>query len=388
MHSVTNVSGNEFPRLPNSQGLHESSAIFAESGQVPALSGLRGFAALWVMSFHLCSFLGNQEFLFFGFNLLSFFNAGHFGVDLFFVLSGCLLGRPFIMAMLGKSEAPKWRHFWLQRCRRILPAYWAQLGLLVLLAGWSSYDVKNLLAHITLTFNFFKNPSAINPVYWSLPIEWDFYLLLPIIALGFNGKRNFLIIVASSIVFVLAFRILCWQTLFRLNADGLWLFRLIVQLPARIDQFMIGILAAWLLITFQNSLVRWGPLISIASIALIALTATLTLHHGDVLDDSRVPWAYFQPTFVAIGFAGLIIASCTSRKGLSRLWSTRFMQFSGLVSYSLYLWHYPVGQYFSQHKLPGPVFTILFITTSFFIAYLSWRFIERRFFFGNTTLYR
>lgn len=340
------------------------------------------------MGFHLCSFFGNPEFQFLGFNLFAFFYAGHYGVDLFFVLSGYLLGRPFIWAMLQKDPAPEWRSFWLNRCRRILPAYWVQLVVLMLLVGWGSYDTKTTLMHFSLSFNFIKNSSVVNPVYWSLPVEWNFYLLIPIIALLFRTSKHFLLVVLFSVVFAIMFRVLCWQTLFRLNSDGLWLFRLIIQLPARIDQFMIGILAAWLCITCRNSLLRWSWPISIGGVVIVGLTAVLTLQHGDALDSSRVPWAYFQQTFAAIGFAGLIIAASVGKEGLSRLWSTSFMQFSGTISYSLYLWHYPVGQYLLQHKLPWQMFLVLFITASFSIAYLSWRFIERRFMSGNPAPHR
>jgi peptidoglycan/LPS O-acetylase OafA/YrhL len=353
--------------------------LIEKPAYIPALTGLRGFAALSVVAFHLYAFLGSPALVVFGFNVLAFLQAGHYGVDLFFVLSGYLLSRPFIDAMLEKKQAPKWLSFWWQRCLRILPAYWFQLIVLISLTGWGAYSLKTLLMHASLTFNLIKNPSALNPVYWSLPVEWNFYLVMPFIAWLFRSSKYFLWLVFLSIVFSITFRIICWQTLFSSGNDGLWLFRLIIQLPGRIDQFMIGMLAAWLVAVYAKTLLHYCLLITLISISMIAATAAMTLHLGDVLDASRVPWVYFQQTIAALGFAGLIITASVSKTGLSVLWSTHFMHFSGLISFSLYLWHYPIGQFLLQKMPAGAGFFILFLVLSFLVSYASWRWIEQPF---------
>src|SRR2546430_25540 len=67
-------------------------------------------------------------------DLLALVKCGYFGVDLFFVLSGFLLSLPWHRAAARCLPAPSLHNFWVHRCRRVLPAYWAQLCILIVVA--------------------------------------------------------------------------------------------------------------------------------------------------------------------------------------------------------------------------------------------------------------
>src|SRR5690606_30921323 len=111
-----------------------------------------------------------------------FIGFGWMGVPLFFVLSGYLLtsqlrDRP--------TSFDNLKHFWRRRFLRSYPAVWFQILLLVLLApliagfpqfAWSSNALSNILLYINLPPNF---ATPINGVWWTLPVELSFYLILP-----------------------------------------------------------------------------------------------------------------------------------------------------------------------------------------------------------------
>jgi len=100
----------------------------------PALTGIRGIAALWVLMLHAWQFSGMPvlavPLLSGRFDLTPLFKCGYFGVDLFFVLSGFLLSMPFHRAFIAGATRPSLSEFWIHRCRRVLPAYWTQLAIL------------------------------------------------------------------------------------------------------------------------------------------------------------------------------------------------------------------------------------------------------------------
>lgn len=349
-----------------------------ETKHTPALTGLRGLAAAWVFAFHLWQACGRPALPLLGIDLSPLLAGGHYGVDLFFVLSGFLLARPFIAARLQALPPPPWGEFLVRRGNRVLPAYWAQLLVLVLVAGIGTFDARDLAMHATLTFNVVDNGSRINPVYWTLPVEWDFYLLLPLLALGLPraGARPWLL--AGLMVFAFGFRVWCWRALFLPEPD-VAVFRWIIQLPARIDQFAIGMAVAWWLAARPLPGAGWRSAAASAGLALLGAVAWITVAHGDELTAARLPWAYWQAPLAALGCAGLILAAATPGDGLNRLWRSVPMTWLGTISYSLYLWHYPVLGWLTGRGLAGGTLVAAAIAAALPVAWLSWRLFERPF---------
>ncbi len=344
-----------------------------------ALTGLRAFAAGWVFAFHLWQFCGSSAIPLLGIDFSPLLAGGHYGVDLFFVLSGFLIGRPFILARLQGQPAPAWGPFLARRARRVLPAFWLQLALLVVIAGIGTFGALELLTHATLTFNLIDNGSLINGVYWTLPVEWDFYLVLPLLALGLPAVGRWPWVLALLVVFALAFRVWCWSALFW-DTPSFPVFRLIIQLPARIDQFAIGMAVAWWLAAKPLPPAPLRAAAAIAGLCLLSAVAWITVLHGDELDATRLPWAYVQAPLAALGCAGLILGAATPGDGLNRLWRCPPVLFVGTVSYSLYLWHYPLMKWLAPRFGSTPWLLVAFvIPASLATAWLSWRFVEQPF---------
>lgn len=350
-----------------------------DTEHTPALTGLRGLAAGWVFAFHLWQFCGRPVLTIAGIDVSPLLAGGHYGVDLFFVLSGFLLARPFVAARVRGTPAPPWGAFMVRRARRVLPAYWLQLAILVAIAGVAAFSALELMTHATLTFNAIDNGSRINAVYWTLPIEWDFYVVLPLLSLALPaaGRRPWLL--PALVAFAFAFRVFCWSVLFR-DPPDVATFRWVIQLPARIDQFAIGMAVAWWLAARPLPSATVRSALAFAGLVLLAAVAWITVLHGGELNAARLPWAYVQAPLAALGCAGLILAAATPGDGPNRLWRSAPMLFLGTISYSLYLWHYPVLAWLAPSSADRPWLLIASgVAVSLAVATASWWLAERPF---------
>lgn len=162
-----------------------------ESRDIAALDGVRAIAAMMVVALHLSEIVGvpwsinGQPFL----TTLVVF--GRMGVDLFFVLSGFLLFRPYARALLFEHQWPSMRSFYLRRIFRIWPGYYVTLVAMLLLFA-HQYLQPDHRARLALFLIFFMDSShqtwqQLNGPFWTLATEWQFYMLLPLIALGFSA---------------------------------------------------------------------------------------------------------------------------------------------------------------------------------------------------------
>jgi peptidoglycan/LPS O-acetylase OafA/YrhL len=363
------------------------------SAYFPSLTGLRGVAAAWVLAYHGWLFAGSVSLrLPLGAVALDFtplFRCGYFGVDLFFVLSGFLLALPFHRAAAAHKARPSLRRFWMQRCRRVLPAYWLQLAILACvyfyLGRAALIDLHNLLAHALLVQNIVPWPvPLLNAVYWSMPVEWDFYVVLPLLA-ALLARCRWWLALGAVLIWVLAFRLACYESLFDPAFARVLSFGDVHQLPARLDQFFCGVLAAWLLVNKPQWL-KFPGLLLLGGIGGIVAMAYVAAPRGDFLLRLDAPYLFFHHSFVAIAFAALVLgAACETRAG-ARLFANAPLTFLGLISYSLYLWHYPLLQlaqglgWLDGARAPAWVIVLCAaVPAILLIAWPSYRYVERPF---------
>lgn len=351
-----------------------------------ALTGLRGIAALWVLVFHLWQYMGGPRLAIGFIDLTPLAARGHFGVDLFFVLSGYLIGGGWVMARLGGNAVPM-GVFWKRRFLRVFPAYWAQWLVLAVLAWWSvqpfPLDWLGALLSATLTFNLLQNDAVLNPVWWSLPVEWNFYLVVPLMALLFATRRALppllLVLVLASVML----RAVMWWSIHTYGVDAVEFYRWVIQLPGRLDQFALGMLVAHALLLKQGGSER-GLLVA----GTVATLVLVWLSHGagNVVDGAIAPWLFFQFTLFGCAFAALTAAAALSQSSMVKLLlGNRALVFAGTVSYSLYLWHYPVLQWMRQWANSQGWSTadwrwaLAVIVLSLLLAWISYRLVERPF---------
>ncbi|HEY1353298.1 MAG TPA: acyltransferase [Ktedonobacteraceae bacterium] len=162
---------------------------------IPLLDGVRAIACLMVIWFHIyriprdLSIWPTRPFTNLLLNTFLFF--GKYGVTLFFVLSGFLLFLPFARSLLFEQAWPSTREFYLRRVFRILPAYYLSLILMVFVFQ-QQYLQPQHRSELGLFFIFFMDSSQatfkhLNAPFWTLAVEWQFYMLLPLLAMGMRS---------------------------------------------------------------------------------------------------------------------------------------------------------------------------------------------------------
>jgi peptidoglycan/LPS O-acetylase OafA/YrhL len=357
------------------------------AGHTPALTGLRGVAAVWVMLYHLWQFAGEVPVMLGPIDLTAIFSCGYLGVDLFFVLSGFLVGGPFVQARIGGTPTPRLAAFWRRRLARVLPAYWVQILILFAVAlgngGPSDLSVSGAIGQALLVFNLYDSGPLLNPVYWSLPVEWDYYILLPLLALGFPSGAGRPWIVAAAVGFSISFRVACWWLFWHWPINGAEVYPWVIGLPGRLDQFVFGMAAAWLHATGRAQ--RWWRPLQLGGLIVLSLMVWQISPRGDIFGKVDAPWLFWHCTLLGGAFAALV-ASCAAMPGsavLCRLLTMPVLLFSGVVSYSLYLWHFPIIQWAKPIVLgsafPGLAWWIFVPSICIAAATLSYAAVERPF---------
>ncbi|HWT17189.1 MAG TPA: acyltransferase [Patescibacteria group bacterium] len=320
---------------------------------ISALTGLRGFATLWVVAYHFWEFLGFPRLQPAGFDASPLLDNAYFAVDIFFVLSGFLVARPFLRAALGQGPMPSYGGYLWRRVRRVIPAFWGNFLVLTALV-WIATGVTpvgpiDALGHLGLLFWYTLPAGGVpfNPVWWTLPIEWWAYFLLPPLALALKRVPVWLWLVAV-LGFVLWTRIGFVTHFFAGDQSFWWQAQDYRHLRARVDQFAIGLLAAWY---FERGVSeRAARRIGWIGLGLFAL---VFVHVGWFvprwLHEAIRPWMYVHYTALAVSIAMVVLGIAAGWRGFARCFEGRIFMFAGTVSYSLYLWHYPVFQWLFRH---------------------------------------
>ena len=120
----------------------------------------------------------------------AFFSVGRTGVTLFFVLSGFLLFLPYTQALLFEKDLPQPKIYYIRRILRIFPAYFFSLFILVMFTKpyfIQPHNWKQLVPFLTFTMGYYNSSGLINGPYWTLAVEFQYYLILPLIAFGILG---------------------------------------------------------------------------------------------------------------------------------------------------------------------------------------------------------
>jgi peptidoglycan/LPS O-acetylase OafA/YrhL len=301
------------------------------------------------------------------------------GVDLFFVLSGFLIGGILVDTRDRPDYFPS---FYRRRAARILPLYALCLALFGVAAWLNTNEVAGLRtianrplpwhAYVTMTQNLWmlREGATINgvSVTWSLAVEEQVYLFLPLLVLW--CPRKLLPYLAAGLVGTALVCRAIWPeaatlTLARLDAIGLGMVAaLLVRHPRAWQSIATRPTVGWALLT-----------VSVLSLAL------LTLH---VVDPAGNGYA-----LVAIGYAALLIAALRSDSStLARVFSHPWLRWMGKVSYATYLIHMPV--LFLAHGLlihrdehypvitdwASAVVTLGSVVVTLLLAAASWRWFE------------
>ena len=330
----------------------------------PDVDGLRAIAILAVVLYHVH---------------VPGFGGGFVGVDIFFVISGFLIGG----IVFREVDAGRYSFatFYARRAKRILPALLGMTFVVSLLAialfdsdqlrAFARSDATALLGssnvHYWAQAHYFDLDWQLEPLVmtWSLGVEEQFYLFLPPLMLLLHriSPRAIAPVVALLSVLSLALSV---QLVKSQPSAAFYL------LPGRAWELGVGVLVAlWQERRRAPPGRRLADPISLG--ALLAIVAAIALFD----DDTRFPG--LAALLPVVGTAVLIV---TAPSWLNRsILATRPMRFIGLVSYSWYLWHWPpiaLATIYLGH-LPSPPLLALIAVASLGAAILSWRFVETPF---------
>ena len=240
------LSGPASKKVPGTPHLQTS---VSSAMRISELDGLRGLAILMVIT---CHYVGNAEHKQLGFwihHFLSALTAGWSGVDLFFVLSGYLIGGILLDA---RNSSSYFHAFYMRRVHRILPVYYLWITIyagLIALGLWvipgryavSTWDFRQVLVQIFFLQNFQSGVPQFQWIWfvvtWSLAVEEQFYLLAPPL-IRFVSVRKVVYILSATI---------CLAPLLRFMLFRYWLpgtFASLSWMPCRADGLAWGMLLA------------------------------------------------------------------------------------------------------------------------------------------------
>ncbi|WMW79243.1 acyltransferase [Undibacterium cyanobacteriorum] len=364
-----------------------STANLQASSSLPrhhGLDSLRAVAILLVMMYHYMVFVSNQA----SFGLLS--EIGWMGVDLFFVLSGYLIGDQIFSEMAARGRL-RIARFYGRRALRTLPNYWFVLAIYFLFPQQAGGNqVTPLWQFLSFTQNLHLVPGSAFSHAWSLCVEEQFYFVLPLIAvlcLGFcrSVKAMWWVIGVTMISCAIA---RCWM-LQKVGADG-GLYRTYVYYPSwgRMDELMPGVAIA-LIKNFHHE--RWNAFMQKAQTHLIkggALLVFSVVLFQEFSYDNEVGFLWFATTFgysiLSVAFAYLVLSALSPHSYLSR-WRIPGAETLALCSYALYLIHKPLMNALVtplqkwQWEMDQAVVIALMFVASGLSAFLMFRYLESPF---------
>ncbi len=332
--------------------LEKSRPTPADGRNIDSLDGLRGCAILFVVLLHVLEFYSNKNHLLQQ-SMASWSLLGT-GVNLFFVLSGFLLFLPYAKAALLHRSFPSTSKFFQRRALRILPAYWATLAIFVIVISItrnSVFSAKDIGLHIVLANNLFKSTEmSINPVYWTMAIEVQYYLALPFIAglLVASIRRAKYIFAIAIFASIGCLSIVAYAASLLLHKLG-GHFEQFVHAPEMFQYlpvFGVGMVASLCYVAAsegpwanQNWQRVWKGL-GVGGVLLLGLLAALSqfkLYH----------WRY---GYVAIdqlsgvAYGAILLGVVKGWKSWKRFLEKKWIRFIGMISYSMYIWNLAVLQ--------------------------------------------
>lgn len=348
---------------------------------LPSIDSLRAIAVIAVIIYHIDA---------------NYLPGGFLGVDLFFVLSGYLISSLIIKEYKSTGTVNLY-NFYVRRARRLLPAVYFMITVVLIiitlfngvllkksyLDALFGYIYSSNWWYIFHKLDYFDSFGSQSPFkhLWSLAIEEQFYMFFPLIFLIFNRKsksnngnsklnKNFIYVVLSLILVSLIAHIL----LFDINNIN----RIYFGTDTRAFSLLVGVVGAILypMDRLSERTTKKDNMIY----SIVSLVSILVLI-GIMINTSEYNTWLYRGGFLLVAIIGLIIIISSGRQYtfMSKLLSFKPFVFIGKISYSLYLWHFPilvVTTPVSEIGNPNLFYVTLRIVLIFLVATGSYMFVE------------
>ena len=352
-----------------------------KSRYLPSIDSLRALAVLAVIIYHVD---------------VNYLPGGFLGVDLFFVLSGYLISS-LIIKEYRKTGSINLYNFYLRRARRLLPAVYFMITVgIILMVMFNEVLLKKsrldaifgyiyssnwwYIFHKLDYFDSFGSQSPFKHL-WSLAIEEQFYMIFPLLFLLINSKKkgkdgtyklskSFLYIVLGLIFVSLITHIL----LFDINNIS----RIYFGTDTRAFSLLVGVVGAILYpMDKLNKKITPQENIVYSVVSLISITTLITIM---IYTSEYNTWLY-RGGFLLVAILGIIIIISSGKQHtvMAKLLSFKPVVFIGKISYSLYLWHFPIlvlTTPVSEIGNPNIFYVILRVILTFIVAIISYVFVE------------
>lgn len=364
---------------------HPTDASVIQTTYFPSVDILRGFAALSVLVYHVIESWNWQSFPHDG--PLAWFRIGWLGVDLFFVISGFVIGLSAFAGIDRHGPMDFRAQFSRRRLARIVPLHYLTCLLFIVLLmprPWADDIGFNIIVHALFVHNLFPSvQGALNAPNWSLGIEMQFYLFVMLVAPWLRGRHGVVWLIAM-IALAWAWRYFAFQLLTPLSPGReteLWLAT--VQLPGALDEFAAGLLLAiFLRSDFGRRVLallirRPAVMLAILVVAGMMFWSAVLIHRaGPPFWQSVVTVTTIRTPLAAAAVLLLLIACSLNSERWLR-WSTPF-RYLGVISYGIYLWHWLVLLALHQAGVTSPIVgLVLTFAITLALSVCSWHVLEK-----------
>ncbi|ALV72599.1 acyltransferase family protein [Acinetobacter johnsonii] len=324
------------------------------------INGLRAYAVALVVLFH---------FGVFG------FAGGFIGVDVFFVISGFLMTNIIVRGLENKTF--NFLKFYLSRANRIIPALVA-LCAVIGLVGWftlTQQELKDFAKHAITSLSFISNIQYFKEAgyfdatsheklllhTWSLSVEWQFYILLPVFLYLVNKYLKYVNSLKLSYLFLLITSFILSVVISKINPSLAF-----YLLPTRAWEMMAGGL---IYLFFSNLYLNKKISNIVEYIGFFLIFSSVFFFSSSTL------WPSYNALIPVFGTFLILLSNNNS----STLTNNKLAQFLGKTSYSIYLWHWPIVFYLSYFEIQNNKIAIIFgISLSILFGWLSYKYIENK----------
>jgi len=332
----------------------------------PEIDGLRAIAVMSVIFYH-------ADFNFF---TIKIFTGGYLGVDIFFVISGYLITSIIYKELLTTNNF-NILNFYQRRIRRIIPILLVVLTFTIIVGKIILFPfpflelTKSIFSSIFFYSNYFFYligleyggiEAQFKPLLhtWSLAVEEQFYIIFPILFfIIFKFNRKYLLVLLSLLFFLSFFSILKFNNFYNFN---------FYSFSSRMWEILAGSVLAYVKLNkkIENNKIP-KTLLTYVGLILVIFCLIFTGSHQE--------FNYFNYNLVLVVLGTCLIISYIEEKSLIyKLLTNKILVFIGLISYSLYLWHYPIFAFskiinFTEGSLIKKIIIFLLILLLSIISY-------------------
>jgi peptidoglycan/LPS O-acetylase OafA/YrhL len=326
------------------------SATVVQAGElrIARLEALRGIASLGVLISHAYIF---SHGIIPGPSLASrFIFSGGYGLNVFFAMTGYLLFWPFVKGRVDLATYAR------NRVLRIVPLYVIAIAVLLIAQGGDPDWWRFVLALQNYSSSTIASAKNLDPLLWSVIVEMHFYLLLPLIAIVARRWAGMAVLVALALA------------LHGHSDAPLWKY----NLPDTFVYFVVGMVLAMIRRELEDRRPRWlaGP--AGQSFAWLAVSILIWLIAIDRYGDELLAAA---ASFFTVGACVLPLRE----SALRRLLDWRPLVLTGVISYSLYVWHLPIMHALYVHVSTSGAAMLAILPGCLLVAVVSYRVIEAPF---------